>query len=326
MPLPKKTIQFYNDLIDLVLKTPQNIRFDTLSSFARRRGVSYEWVKHRAEVLAYASHGELKRVPKSIRSDVKKVLEEIQRGTLSPKDAKEASAVFLSRTPLVDMERLNREFLFHDPEVLGMQGRIAERAERTMQKMIKSGVHPIRAYSQIWSLMGRKLNYEIPKALEVVPREKASEVIKDIWHANFLKYQAHFQYEAARLDYMNLLRGYLNKPQSLPITLPAYMRRRGMEKDADKFWQRLESDLKNVQRFPRPGRERPFPKDVKQTAIEMYKEHGTRDLSIAKDPFERKLLKIGRNLSAADKIWAQAKELEEEKVSPFVRISRKRRK
>ena len=328
-------IKVYRELIDLVLKTPQNIRFDTLDSFAKRRGLSYDRVKKMMEVLAYASEGELKRVPKSIRSDVRNTKNEIIKGRISAKDAEEASRIFLSRTPLVDIERLNRQFLTHDPEVIGLQRRVAENAEKMMERMIRAGVHPVRAYSQTWSLVGRTLHNDIHKALGTVPKEHVNEVMTNIWRKNLIESQAHRQYENARLRYMNLLRGYITKPQALPIDLPAFMRRRGIEKNADKYWQRLDSDLKNVQRFPRPGAERPFPKEVKVVVKEMYYEHGLPFVKpeyvkigvkrVKKVPdFEPELKRIGRHLKAADRMWAQARQFEKESISPFVRLSKKR--
>ena len=43
MALPAKSIETYNELIDLVIKAPQNLRFDTLDSFAKRHNLTYKW-------------------------------------------------------------------------------------------------------------------------------------------------------------------------------------------------------------------------------------------------------------------------------------------
>ena len=333
MPLPEKSIVFYQELIDLIIKTPQNIRYDTLDMFAKRHGLSYDWVKKRAEVLAYATHGELARVPKSIRQDVRNIKEEMAKGSISPKAAEEASLVFLSKTPLIDLERLNRQYRTEDKEILNMQERLAKNTEIILKKMVESGVHPVRAYSLAWSMTGRKLNYEIPRALEAVPKDKLPSVMKDIWAVNFKKSNASVHYETARLDYLNMLRGFKRKAKTAydtgphrPIALPEFMQKRGVPKSLEAIEQRLESDRKNVQRYPRPGKERPFPRDVKGIAIDERMAFGDQSLSSVRDPFKKKLLELGTRLRAADKMYREAKLLEEEKVSPFVLISRKKRR
>jgi hypothetical protein len=337
MPLLDSSVQLYRELIDLINKTPQNLRYDTLNLFAKRHNLSYDQIKRRAEVLAYATHKEtLAKVPKSIRQDVRNVMDEIASGRISPKEADEASVNFLSKTPLMDVERLNREYRSEDEEVLGMQLKIAKNAETMMQRMIKTGIHPVRAYSVAWSMIGRKLNYEIPKTLERVPKENVPQVIKDIWHVNFLKSQASLHYETAKLDYLNLLKSFKGKARAptpaeikgpyRPLSLVQFMVNRGVPKSLEEFERRLESDRKNVQRFPRPGAERPFPRDIKRIAIEDYKFYGTKDLPKIKDPLKRTLLELGGKLRAADKAYRDAKKLEEERVSPFVQISRAKRR
>ncbi len=334
MPLLDSSVRLYRELIDLINKTPQNLRYDTLSLFAKRHGLSYDQVKKRAEVLAYATHKEtLAKVPKSIRQDVRNVMDEMESGRIVPKEAEEASVNFLSKTPLMDVERLNRDYKSEDAEIVGMQLKIAKNAETMMQRMVKTGVHPVRAYSVAWSMIGRKLHYEIPKTLERVPKENIPEVIKDVWRVNFKKSQANLQYETARLDYLDMLKSFKRKPASLsdtgphwPIALPGYMKNRNVERNADAIAQRLESDLKNVQRFSRPGAERAFPRDIKRIAIEEYKFHKNEDWSKIRDPFKIRIMELGRRLHSADVAYRDAKQLEEEKVSPFVQISRVRKR
>jgi hypothetical protein len=337
MPLLDSSVRLYRELIDLIVKTPQNIRYDTLDFFAKRHGLSYDWVKKRAEVLAYATEKEsLRKVPKSIRQDVSNVRDEIESGRISPAEAREASKIFLSKTPLIDLERMNRTYKTEDKEILGMQTRIAQNAETLVKRMIKDGVHPVRAYSLAWSLTGRKLNYEIPKALERVPKDKLPEVIKNIWHVNFLKSQASVHYETAKLDYLNLLRSFKGKARAptpeeikgpyMPLSMVQFLGRRNVPKDLESFERRLESDRKSVQRFPRPGVERPFPRDIKRIAIDEHKFYASKDTSKIKDPLQRTLLDLGRRLYAADKTYRDAKQLEQEKVSPFVQISRIKRR
>jgi hypothetical protein len=289
-------------------------------------------VKKRAEALMYASQGgNFTKIPKTLRQDIKNIQEEMKRGAISTADARRASNIMLTRTPLMDLERLNREYASSDPEILGMQKRIAENLEGLMKNMINAGVHPVRAQARAWALIGKKLHYEIPKAVREVPRKNLDEVIKNIWKVNFLNSQAQYQYEAARLDYMGLLRGYLNKPQHLPIKTPHFMALRGVPRDPDKIMQRYRSDLKDVTGYDRPGAERKryVPKDVKKITTDVLPLYrgvsGTiRFLSI-RDPFERKLVKIGMHLRAGDETYRLAKALEHEKVSPFVSISKKKR-
>jgi hypothetical protein len=334
MPLLDSSVRLYTELIDLIIKTPQNLRYDTLNLFAKRHGLSYDQVKRRAEILAYATRKEtLSKVPKSIRQDVRNVMYELASGRISLKEADEASINFLSKTPLMDVERLNRDYKSEDEEILGMQLKIAKNAETMMQRMIKTGVHPVRAYSVAWSMIGRKLHYEIPKTLERVPKENIPEVIKDVWRVNFKKSQASLQYETARLDYLDMLKGFKRQPASLrdmgphwPIAMPAYMKNRNIERNADAIAQRLESDRKNLQRFSRPGAERAFPRDIKRIAIEEYKFHKNEDWSKIRDPFKIRIMELGRRLHSADVAYHDAKQLEEEKVSPFVQISRKKRR
>jgi len=334
MPLLDSSIRLYRELIDLIIKTPQNLRYDTLNLFAKRHNLSYDQIKRRAEVLAYATHKEtLAKVPKSVRQDVRNVMDEIASGRIPPKEADEASVNFLSKTPLMDVERLNRDYRSEDEEVLGMQLKIAKNAEIMMQRMIKTGVHPVRAYSVAWSMIGRKLHYEIPKTLEKVPKESIPEVIKDVWRVNFKKSQANLQYETARLDYLDMLKSFKRQPASSrdagphwPTALPEYMKNRNVEKNMDAIARRLESDRMNVQRFSRPGAERAFPRDVKRIAIEEYKFHKNEDWSKIRDPFKIRMLELGRRLHSADVAYRDAKQLEEEKVSPFVHISKVRKR
>jgi len=337
MPLLEGSVQLYKELIDLIIKTPQNIRYDTLDLFAKKHGLSYDWVKKRAEVLAYATHKDsLLKVPKSIRQDVKNVADEINAGRIPAREAEEASKIFLSKTPLIDLERMNRTYKTEDKEILGMQEKIAQNAEILVKRMIKEGIHPVRAYSLAWSLTGRKLNYEIPKALEKVPKEQLPEVIKSIWHVNFLKSQASIHYETAKLDYLNLLKSFKGKAKAptpdeikgpyRPLSLVPFMASRGVPKSLEEFERRLESDRKNIQRFPRPGAERPFPRDIKRIAIDEHKFYSYREAPKSKDPLQRTLLDLGKKLYVADKIYRNAKQIEEEKVSPFVQLSRAKKR
>jgi len=334
MPLLDSSVRLYRELIDLINKTPQNLRYDTLNMFAKRHNISYDQIKRKAEVLAYATRNEtLAKVPKSVRQDVRNVMDEIASGRISPKEADEASVNFLSKTPLMDVERLNRDYKSEDEEVRGMQLKIAKNAETMMQRMIKTGVHPVRAYSVAWSMIGRKLHYEIPRTLEKVPKESIPGVIKDVWRVNFKKSQANLQYETARLDYLDMLKSFKRQPASpkdtgphWPIVLPGYMKNRNVEKNMDAIARRLESDRMNVQRFSRPGAERAFPRDIKRIAIEEYKFHKNEDWSKIHDPFKIRIMELGRRLHSADVAYRDAKQLEEEKVSPFVQISKARKR
>jgi len=332
MALRPESTRLYKELIDLVIKTPNNLRFDTLDSFAKRHGLSYGWVKKRAEALMYASYGgNFTKMPKTMRQDIKNIQEEMKSGAILVADAKRASNILITRTPLMDLERLNREYVSSDLEVLGMQKKIAEKLERLMERMINSGVHPVRAQARAWSLIGKKLHYELPKAIKEVPKNKLDEVIKNIWRANFLNSQAQYQYESARLDYMTLLRSYLNQPSKLSAKTPQFMAMRGIPRDADKIMQRYESDLKDVTGYDRPGgkRKRYIPTDVKRfvlNSLPLYRNGLRIDSRHIEDPFEKKLVEIGKHLKAGDKIYGHAKEIEEEKVSPFVRISKQRRR
>jgi len=326
MALPAKSIKTYTDLIDTVIKKQDNLRFDTLDSFAKEHNLSYDWIKERAEVLSYASHaGDFRKIPKTLRQDVRNVREELRKGTLSLKDVQDASNILLRKTPLVDIERLNRQFLMHDEKVLGTQGKIAERVEKTMKMMTDSGVHPVRAYNLAWSRIGRTLHHEIPKAVSAAPRDKVGNVIERIWTLGYQKAQANHHYTDAGLRYSRLLEGHLKKPKSLPTTLQYFMRERGI-KDSKLYEQRLESDYKNVKRFPRPGAERPFPRDVKSLAKDRYLEQKWLNLPKPKNEFDQELAEIGKKLRAGDVIWRSAKELEEKEISPFVRISRAKRR
>jgi len=180
-------LEFYRDMVALVGNPPEASR--ELKAYSRqiakktgmsqgwgaRRGVSGHWTKEQAEhqayfdalmgiankyrlslnqvnkkmtAFAYAAAGEKKRLPKDLQRDIFDVQWEIDR-TIPKSEARYASANYFANLPYVDMVRFNRRMQAKDREVIGMQERIAQRAEREIRSRIGEGKLPPRA-AQGW--------------------------------------------------------------------------------------------------------------------------------------------------------------------------------
>ncbi len=362
MSLPEKSIEFYKSLMSRLIKTSDSLRFDTLYSFSEESKLDYETIKRKAKALAYAAYGEsLAKVPRSMRNDVRNIHEAIKKGELSRETAMQASKIFISRTPAEDVELFNRFYKNTDPEVKRMQRNMAGVMQESIKEMIKFGVHPVRAYSLAWAAAGKKLHHEIPKVLRQVPKGELPRVMKDLWEENYYETQATRYYTRAGLKTSYMLEGFKRgetvrgekRGPYLPLDTIPFMRERGIKIDAhlnkdnldkygiikqekDQIARRHSSDYKATKRFPGFGSLRPYPRDIKRVAKDRYNAEDLRlgKLGIRPEPkirFEdmeskERLVDIGADLKAADELWTRAQRVKEERISPFVQLSKVRKR
>ena len=122
--------------------------FDALMGIASKYRLSLNQVNKKMTAFAYAAAGEKKRLPKDLQRDIFDVQWEIDR-TIPKAEARYASANYFANLPYVDMVRFNRRMQARDREVIGMQERIAQRAEREIRSRIGEGKLPPRA-AQGW--------------------------------------------------------------------------------------------------------------------------------------------------------------------------------
>ena len=122
--------------------------FDALQNIANKYKLSLNQVNKKMTAFAYAAAGEKKRLPKDLQRDIFDVQLEIGR-TIPKSEARYASANYFANLPYIDMVRFNRRMQARDREVIGMQERIAQRAEREIRGRIGEGKLPPRA-AQGW--------------------------------------------------------------------------------------------------------------------------------------------------------------------------------
>jgi len=122
--------------------------FDALMGIANKYKLSLNQVNKKMAAFAYAAAGEKKRLPKDLQRDIFDVQWEINRN-IPKAEARYASANYFANLPYVDMVRFNRRMQAKDREILGMQERIAQRAEREIRGRIGEGKLPPKA-AQGW--------------------------------------------------------------------------------------------------------------------------------------------------------------------------------
>jgi hypothetical protein len=323
MVLKPERIERITRLAEWINKTPDALRADSLAEFSHRNGVSYETVKKDAVELAYACMRapgmyDMRFVPRSHRKSVAGISEELGK-KISKESAVKASGVFLSHVPELDVEELNRVYPAKDAETLALQKKIMGMVKAIAEHKMSAGVHPVRAFSSSWAEAGKKIHHEISKAVEEVPKEHLDEVVKNIWLSNFLKVQAQLQYELFRSVQSSALRKEISR-KSMPVSYKRFvdLRSPGKEMTPEGMWKRMVSDYKEVRRHSRPGHERKLPKNLKEAMKEMRR-------APSWDSYGRMLAKFGGRFETADKLYAEAKKIEREKIEPFVRLRKTRK-
>ncbi len=367
--MDRKRLERLKELVDYVHENRDEIRYASLERFARLHNVSYETVKRDLALLAYAllpgpEGYNLKYVPKSYRREVRELwslfgwkkdekgrkrLDLSRPGFVDPQKAKEAASIFLLHTPVIDLER----FAFlgpQTPEIRRIQKEFAKEIDRISWALQKMTVHPARAYLDAWRIAGVKLHEEIERALREAPPGKEAEAVRKVWEANLYRVRAAAEYEEFRSEYVNLFqRKHLVSQrktpplkvaddgsiigQSLPVSLPSFMEARGVraktEEDADRVWQRIISDIKNLRRWYWPGRRNPLPrklkKEVESWFYSMPREKRAEAIR-SPDPFIRFLANSAVRLRTADRLYAKAKQIEEEEIRPLVPGYKRKRK
>ena len=337
-----RRIKRLQELIDYVNQHSRELRYVSLERFAREHGVSYETVKKDLAVLAYASipgpEGfNLKYVPRTYRKEVRQLwsmmgIKGQGPGVIDHRTAQRAASIFLLHTPKIDVERFSMVGP-QTPEIRRMQAEFAKSIEEVVEAVKDLRVHPARAYLDAWRIAGVKLHEEI----ERVMRESGGDVreVERVWRSNLYKLRAAVEYESFRSEYMKLLQREHKVSgrktlagQSLPVSLPVMMEERGVPartaEDADRVWQRLLSDIKNMRRWYRPGGRNPLPRNIKKQVerwfLSLSPEERMRALS-SEDPFIRFMARSALRLKNADRLYAKAKEIEEGTV-----LGRKRKR
>jgi hypothetical protein len=122
--------------------------FDALQAIASKHGLSLNQVNKKMTAFAYAAAGERKRLPKELATEIYDIGLEISRN-IPKAEARYASANYFANLPYVDMVRFNRRMQAKDRETIGMQERIAQRAEREIRGRIGEGKLPPKA-AQGW--------------------------------------------------------------------------------------------------------------------------------------------------------------------------------
>jgi hypothetical protein len=329
MVMRPETIEFYNELIEVITKVPKALRFDIIDSFAKKHRMSYDTVKTKIFALSYALQSREASIPKSMKSDIWNIREAIQKGAIKSASAKEATAIFLSKTPITDIERLNREFPIDDPAVRKIQEQLAKQVDMTRKKMIGLGLDPVRAYSQTWRIIGNKIHHEIPEVIRQAPKEKVEDVIKSLWEENLYSAQARHNYITADLIYLAELKK-IKRNQKLPypynpVDLGQIMAKRGVPMTPEAIGQRIESDIKNLDRYVRPGKERGMPRDLKGTFKGMASEFPPNMPKRIQPRLTKLSRRVGDTLFVADELWSEKNKIRENKILPYVNLRRRKR-
>ena len=324
-----ETVQFYNELIEIITKNPRALRFDILDSFAKKHRIGYETVKTKIFALSYALQSRGVSIPKSMKPDVWNIREAIQKGEIKQNSAKEATQIFLNKTPITDIERLNRVFPIDDPAVRKMQEDLARQVEMTRKKMVSLGLDPVRAYSQTWRTIGNKIHHEIPEAIKQAPKEKVEGVVKSLWEENLYRAQARHYYVMADLIYLAEIKR-IKKNQKLPhpyspVDLGRIMAKRGVPMTPQAVGQRMDSDIKNIDRYARPGKERGMPRDLKGTFKGMASEFPPNMPKRIQPRLTKLSRRVGDTLFVADELWSEKNKIRENKILPYVNLRRRKR-
>jgi hypothetical protein len=122
--------------------------FDALMGIASKYKLSLNQVNKKMTAFAYAAADEKKRLPKELAREIYDIGLEISRN-IPKAEARYASVNYFANLPYVDMVRFNRRMQAMDRETLGMQERIAQRAEREIRGRIGEGKLPPSA-AQGW--------------------------------------------------------------------------------------------------------------------------------------------------------------------------------
>jgi len=122
--------------------------FDALMGIANKYKLSLNQVNKKMTAFAYAAAGEKKRLPKELAREIYDIGLEVSRN-IPLSEARYASVNYFANLPYVDMVRFNRRMQARDREVIGMQERIAQRAEREIRGRIGEGKLPPKA-AQGW--------------------------------------------------------------------------------------------------------------------------------------------------------------------------------
>ena len=320
---------------------------DLRAALARVFNVSEGTIEKDLAVLSYLEEKDLRKVPKSYRSEVRALRNFLSENPSMTKEIKKASEEIVKRTPLTDYEVITRgyegveeldlinkritEYLEKMIEVreeaLGSLGPRAVRSawieagkikHKEIPESVKSTVEELFAM-QVGVLTNKRLSEEEKaKKLKEIREEYGVEGVRMPLQAAFLRAQALYQYELARKKTIEAAKklGLEIKLKKEPRTAKemeevldeAFLASLGYLKE--KAPRYFENVYKAIRRWnDSPAKEwRSFPKAFRKQVRAKYVE--------AKEVAPKKVdknifLQIGRNIEAASRIYKEYKETKE---------------
>jgi hypothetical protein len=179
-PLRKDVMERLNRLIDWVIddRNRLKMRYDSLSDFAEKNGVTYDTAKTYMYALAYATmkkpDGEATTkndVPEEHRELFESISDAIGKGRLDKAKAEDAASVFLRHSPEMDIDRFLKDAPRKDRELKEKARQVASLVERIKDgRMSRWKAHEARAYGRAWTWMGDWMHRKLPHALKQVDR------------------------------------------------------------------------------------------------------------------------------------------------------------
>jgi len=257
-------VEFYKDLVNMVVNPPEAKPSEELKSFANTHGLTDDWARQMrlqgnwanreaenqsyikaleslakkygltdtqgnpsfnklnkaATVLAYASTGELKRLPKDLRRDIYVLEDEIKGGKIPKSDAIYASVNYFAKIPQVDVARMNKIILPQDRVSFGMQERIAEMGEREIRRNIGEGKNPAAAWQQKWETFINNVRSDVNRVKKYAEEENRAVAIREAWHAHLLSQQGGMQGRLAHSEFNKWLLSLKRRPKKPGDTGP----------------------------------------------------------------------------------------------------------
>ncbi|MCD4740851.1 hypothetical protein K8R43_06785, partial [archaeon] len=182
---------------------------------------------------------------------------------------------------------------FEDPYITKLQQRFKSSLEKTSKFMIeKMDAHPVRVYSLLWRLVGAKIHYEVPLIIEnSKDSTQLRDSLKKVWHSNYLKADAFYQYQQATFHISNMHHDRKEIP----------------DKQVRNTVERL---YKSMRRWPFKERKSAPDKKARREWVGFSKKE---DLSVRLRPeqsnltlYEQKLVLIGNHLNSATKNYHES--------------------
>lgn len=298
--LKPKTIETAGKLVDWYSKLENMKRASSLEAFtdAHKDVPSKSSLKQMMMQLSYASIEpeklDMRKVPKSHRDRVRALREVLDQGILDKTKTEKACRKYLDHGI---HERISELPDFDDKEIKGMQEKFGENLNKLAKEYAKNmDAHPVRVYGVLWRWTGNKVHNEVPGIIRDSHEEDLVHNMRKLWHSNYLKAHASWQYQKATNLIIDLNRKLNSKELDV---MPS--------KEEEKLIRNLYKSMDRISFRTRKSAPAFHTRDKLVKEYDRMSTHVQLDPGKADAPlYKKKLIEIGRHLKAGTRVYHES--------------------